>query len=221
MYAPFQPTLSPSSRRIQVSQSIKPLSLLLCFGLSSTAFAQATWQGLEFGMDRQKATEVLSAKGFSILQGGDLRTTILTPDFELKTNSAFLSSNLRDEVATAPMFLKPELTFDEHGKLEIVNLSLDQEHTFQTTPALREMVPLLAFIAGTSVYEQLTSKYGSPADSRGRCANIGLAGLVGSTTECTARWNVNHQSIELHWDYRDQIHKLSFSLAYSNVQSAL
>jgi hypothetical protein len=122
-----------------MSRSIKTLSLLLCFALSSTAFAQATWQGLEFGMDSKKAAEVLSAKGFSILQSSDLRTAILTPDFELKTNSSFLSANLRDEVATAPMFLKPELTFDEHGKLETVNLSLDQENTFQTTPALKGM----------------------------------------------------------------------------------
>jgi hypothetical protein len=81
-----------------MSRSIKTLSLLLCFALSSTAFAQATWQGLEFGMDSNKAAEVLSTKGFSILKSSDLRMAILTPDFELKTNSSFLSANLRDEL---------------------------------------------------------------------------------------------------------------------------
>ena len=152
--------------------------VVLCFG-SVYAEAQATWQGLSFGMNRQQVRDALSARGFSLRGSDDSATSTAEPDFELKTTSATLSANLKPAVATAPMFFTPELSFDAQGRLHAIKLSLDQAKVLQSTPGLSlQTLPVLTYIAGTSVYEQLTAKYGGPVTTRGPCGNINLAVLV-------------------------------------------
>jgi len=207
---------------LEVGASVKSLGLILvCLIVNSACAAQATWQGLQFGMNIQQASDLLSSKQFSVRQGATPKSYIVSPDFELKTESAYLSSNLKDDIATAPMYFGPQLSFDDQGKLESVTLSLDQAKVFQTTPAFNGNLPMLTMVAGTSLYEQLTSKYGSPIDVRGPCANIPVASLVGSVTECSAKWSWNSQSIELFWSHNWPLRKLALFVKYFAVGSSL
>jgi hypothetical protein len=200
---------------------MKILGLFLCFCITCTCFAQTTWQGLQFGMDRQQVRDGLAKSNFSMQMGTDARVVTVTPDFELRTNSSTLSENLKPEIATAPVFFTPVLGFGAQDKLSIVKLSLDQSKTFQSTPGLNSNLPILTFLAGTSTYEQLISKYGPSSVTRGPCGNIPIAELVGSVTECTARWNGTGQTIELFWNYNWTLHSLNFTITYSELSSAL
>jgi hypothetical protein len=188
----------------------------------SLSYAQTTWQGLSFGMKHQQVRDTLSARGFS-LHGSDEATRFTAePDLEVKTNSATLSSNLKPAIATASMFFKPELSFDAQGGLQSVRLDLDQAKTLQTTPALQPLA-MITYIAGASVYEQLTGKYGPPTAKRGPCDDIGLASLVGTVQECSAKWKDAGQTIELFWSWSGLMghpEKLSFFISYSSVVTA-
>jgi hypothetical protein len=157
------------------------MKFLICIlvVISSYAQTQTSWQGLRFGMNRQQVRETLSAKSFSLLDGRDATTSTVMPEFELKTNSAILSSNLKPGFASAPMFFKPEVAFDHQGNLQTIKLDLDQSKVAESTPALRSNVELITYIAGTSAYEQLTGKYGPPAVKRGPCDNIHLHRWLG------------------------------------------
>jgi hypothetical protein len=186
------------------------------------AQAQTTWQGLSFGMKHQQVRDALSAKGFSLHGSDESTTSTAEPDLEVKTNSATISANLKQSVATASMFFKPELGFDAQGRLQTVKLNLDQAKVLQSTPSLQPLA-VLPYIAGTSVYEQLTRKYGSPTATRGPCDNISLASLVGSVQECSAKWNDAGQTIELFWSWSGLIgrpEKLSFFISYSSGATA-
>jgi hypothetical protein len=200
---------------------MRTASLIFCVGMSCSAVAQTTWQGLEFGADRQKISETLASKQFLLQPRKDSGTADVIPDFELQTKSAVLLSTYKAPVAEAPTFFRPELGFDTHGQLETVKLYIDPEKSFQVSPALRGSLPVLTFVAGTSLYEQLTSKYGAAATKHGPCENIPLSELVGSITQCSARWNSNNQSIELFWEYNWRPEKLIFLVTYSKVSSSL
>jgi hypothetical protein len=198
---------------------MRPLIGAVLFLAMSYAQGQTTWQGLSFGMKHEQVRDALSAKGFSLHGSDEATTSTAEPDLEVKTNSATLSSNLKPPVANASMFFKPELSFDAQGGLQSVKLDLDQAKVFQSTPALQPMA-LLPYIAGTSVYEQLTGKYGPPTAKRGPCDNISLASLVGSAQECSAKWNGAGQTIELFWNWTGLIgrpEKLSFFVSYSRI----
>lgn len=189
--------------------------------LVTASYGQTTWQGLQFGMNRQQARDILSAKSFSLRDGRDTGSNIVDPDFELETNSAILSSNFKAGVATASMFFKPELVFGTQGGLQTVKLDLDQARAFQSAPAFQSNAALLTAIAGTSVYEQLTGKYGQPVGKRGPCDSISVATLIGSIQECSARWKDSGQTIELFWSYNWPLRKLSFFITYSGTASGL
>jgi hypothetical protein len=181
--------------------------------------AQTTWQGLSFGTKRQQVRDTLSAKGFSLRDADDAKTSTAEPDFEVKTNSPTLVANLKPSVATAPMFFTPELTFDAHGKLQAIKLNLDQAKVLGATPAI-QLLALLPYIAGTSVYEQLTAKYGPPATRRGPCDDIEIASLVGTAQECSAKWNGDGQTIDLFWSWSGLIgrpERFSLFVLYSNI----
>jgi hypothetical protein len=195
--------------------------LFLCIGASCTCVAQTTWQGLQFGTDRQQVRDELAKSNFSVQQGADARIVIVTPDFELRTSSSTLSEALKPEIASASVFFTPVLGFGAKDKLSIVRLSLDQSKTFQSTPALNSNLPNLTFLAGTSSYEQLISKYGPPAATRGPCGSIPIAELVGFVTECSARWNGAGQTIELFWNYNWTLSSLTFTITYSELSDAL
>jgi hypothetical protein len=184
---------------------------------------QTTWQGLQFGMNRQQARDVLSANGFSLREGRDSGSNIVDPDFELKTNSPILSSNYNPDVASASMFFKPELVFGTQGGLQTVKLDLDQARVAQSAPAFRSNAGtvLLTVVAGTSVYEQLTGEYGQPVGARGPCNNTSASRLVGSIQECSAKWKDSGQTIELFWSYNWPLQKLSFFITYSGTASGL
>ncbi|MGA2334655.1 MAG: hypothetical protein ABSG08_04710 [Terriglobales bacterium] len=193
------------------------IGVVLFFGVSY-AQAQTTWQGLSFGMKHQQVRDTLSAKGFSLHGSDEATTATVEPDLEVKTNSATLSANLKPVVATASMFFKPELSFDVQGGLQTVKLDLDQAKVLQSTPALQPLA-ILPYIAGTTVFEQLTGKYGPPDATRGPCDNISLASLVGTVQECSAKWKDAGQTIELFWSWSGLIgrpEKLSFFISYSS-----
>ncbi len=193
------------------------IGLVLFFSMACSQ-AQTTWQGLSFGMKRQQVRETLSTKGFSLQGGDEAITPIAEPDLEVKTKSATISANLKPPLADASMFFKAELSFDAQDRLQSVKLNLDQPKVIQATPAIRPLA-MLPYIAGTSVYEQLTRKYGAPTASRGPCDNISLASLVGTVQECSARWIDGGQAIELFWSWSGLIgrpEKLSFFISYSS-----
>jgi hypothetical protein len=196
------------------------LGFALLIGAVS-APAQSTWQGLQFGQSRAEAAQVLAAKKAVLNAGSSPQTATVTPDLAVQTSSPMLSANLRAEVANAPMYFTPVLSFDDGDKLKAITLTLDETKTFQATTELKGTKPLLTFIAGTSLYEQLSSKYGAPNTANGPCSDISLASLVGATTECNARWGSNGQTIELHWDYRSILDSLNFTVIYKPLPSAL
>jgi hypothetical protein len=200
---------------------LKHLVLLYCLTVGCVCSAQTSWQGLRFGMASQEARELLLAKQLKMQPAPALRTFTVLPDFELKTDSAHLSANLRDEIATATMYFGPQLSFDGQDKLQTITLTLDQTKVFQTTPAFNNNLPILTMVAGTSLYEQLTAKYGRPAAARGPCADVPSAGLVGSITECDAKWNAGGQSIELFWNYNWPTRNLLLFVRYSSANSGL
>lgn len=200
---------------------MKGIGLLLCLGVSCSCVAQTTWQGLQFGMDRQQVRDSLGKSGFSAQPGPDATVAIVTPDFELPTNSSYLSQNLKPEIASASVYFTPALGFGPQDKLLVVKLVLDQSKTFQVTPALGSNLPTLTFLAGTSAYEQVVGKYGPLASTRGPCASIPIAELVGSVTDCSARWNSSGQTIELFWDYNWMRRSLTFTITYSGLSSGL
>jgi hypothetical protein len=196
---------------------MRPLIAIVLVLGASLVQAQTTWQGLSFGAKRQQVRGALSARGFSLRDADDAKTSTAEPDFEVKTNSPTLAANLKPSVAAAPMFFIPELTFDAQGRLQAIKLNLDQAKVLGATPAIQPLA-LLPYIAGTSVYEQLIGKYGPPATQRGPCGNISLASLVGSVQECSAKWNDAGQIIELFWSWSGQINRpsrLLFFISYS------
>jgi hypothetical protein len=189
------------------------------------AHTQTTWQGLAFGMNHQQVRETLAARGFSLHGAADAPISVAEPDVEVKTNTPTLSLSLKAPFATAPVFFKPQLTFDDKGGLKAVRLLLDQDKTLQTTPALQPM-GIVLFIAGTSIYEQLTGKYGSPVAKRGPCDNISPADLVGSAQDCSVKWKDSAQpgqTIELFWSWSGLVgrpQKLVFFILYSSPASS-
>jgi hypothetical protein len=197
------------------------MRLLVGVLLVTASYGQTPWQGLQFGMNRQEVRDILSVKSFSLRDGRDSGSNIVDPDFELKTNSAILSSNFKPEVASASMFFKPELAFGTQGSLQTVKLDLDQARVFQSAPAFRSDPALLTAIAGTSVYEQLTGKYGQRVGMRGPCDNISVVTLIGSIQECSVKWKDSGQTIELFWSYNWPLRKLSFFITYSGTVSGL
>jgi hypothetical protein len=197
------------------------MRLLISVLFLSSSYAQITWQGLQFGMNRQQVKDSLSAKSFSTRDSRDATIVTVDPDFELKTNSAILSSNFKTEVASASMFFKPDVAFGAQSGLQTIKLELDQAKIFQSAPAFQSSLPLLTTIAGTSAYEQLTGKYGPPVSKRGPCDDIPLASLIGSIQECSAKWKDNGQTIELFWSYNWHLRNLSFSITYSATASGL
>jgi hypothetical protein len=184
--------------------------------------AQTTWLGLSFGTNRQQVREALSARGFSLHDADNGKTSTVEPDFGIKTSSPTLAANLKPSVATAPMFFTPELSFDAQGKLQAIKLNLDQAEVLGVTPAIQPLA-LLPYIAGTSVYEQLIGKYGPPAAERGPRGNISLASLVGSVQECSAKWNDAGQTVELFWSWSGLINRpprLSLFVLYSAANAS-
>ena len=186
----------------------------------SAIYAQTSWQGLQFGMNRQQVRDALLAKNFSV-RDLDATTYSVEPDFEVKTNSPFLAANFKAEIASASMFFKPAAIFDARNGLQTIKLELDQAKVFQSAPAFQSNVPALTAIAGTSIYEQLTGKYGPPVSKRGPCDNIPVASLIGSIQECSAKWKDSGQTIDLFWSYNWPLRKLSFFVTYSAVAATL
>lgn len=95
-------------------------------------------------MDRQQVRDSLSVQ-----PGPDATVAVVTPDFELPTNSSYLSQNLKPEIASASVYFTPALGFGPQDKLLVVKLVLDQSKTFQVTPALGSNRPTLTFLART------------------------------------------------------------------------
>lgn len=198
-------------------------AIILCMFLvfSFRCVAQTTWEGLHFGTDRKEVSNTLEKYNFSPLGNGRAGSVTVTPDFKLPTNSSVLSANLRPDIASAPVFFTPTLTFGTQDKLSSVKLTIDPKHTFQSTPALNSNLPLLAYLAGTSTYEQLQEKYGRPESIQGPCAEISLASLVGAITQCNAQWSVLGQTIDLFWAYSWPVQRLQFTITYSKPTSGL
>ena len=211
----------PDSLQFKRRFHLKRLVAIVYLGTALSAAAQSTWQGLQFGQDRAEAAQVMAAKQYNLNPGDAPRTATITPDFIIETSSSTLSANLRAQIAKAPMYFIPVLSFDASEKLNAVTLKLDEAKSFQATPALGGQKALLTFIAGTSLFEQLTNKYGKSISATGPCAEIDLASLVGATTECNARWSSNNQIVELHWDYRGRVQTLNLVVLYKPVPSSV
>lgn len=209
-------------KRVRMTGLMKLLGAFLCLLMATLVQAQTTWQGLSFGASRQQVRDQLSPKGFSLQATDNANTYVAEPDFEVKTTSPTLAANLKPPPATAPMFFTPELSFDAQGKLQAIKLSVDQAKVLAATPALKPLA-LLPYVAGTSVWEQLVGKYGSPSTRRGPCGNPDVASLIGTIQECNAKWNGEGQTIDLFWSWSGLIgrpEKFALFVLYSSSEGS-
>jgi len=147
------------------------------------AGAQATWNGLRFGMSAKEAKDLLAAKG-AVMVAGDSLT--------LKSESDYLL-RLGEDAKGFPLVLT--LQFDAIG-LKDITLQLDiqrYKNEASFSPSTRDSIA--TWIFGSIIYDELLTKYGSPIKATGDCKATPIADS--ELSGCEINWRGDSQMITL------------------------
>lgn len=160
---------------------MKTVAMLVVFLLSlalGLATAQATWNGLRFGMSVKEAQGYMAAKG----------TTMTASDSQaLKSSNDY---DLQFSGATYPFPLTVELRFDSAG-LSMIVLRLDVQEYRRRKPELSDQFAVWLF--GSASYDVLMEKYGKPVTQDSDCHP--LPSSPSWVTGCSADWRTDGQVI--------------------------
>jgi hypothetical protein len=158
------------------------LSMLVC-AIGPVAFAESTWNNLQFGASLEEVRQALSKQDFKLEQSD--KTWIVKPDWGLKM------PGLKADLI---FHFRPSLLFSDAGRLEVVDLVLKD-----TQPD--DGAGVGQYFAATWIEQQLIAKYGAPATQAGPCNNARVTDFVNNPRkfDCKALWKTGEQTVTLSW----------------------
>jgi hypothetical protein len=153
--------------------------MFLLFFIPRLATAQATWNGLRFGMSVKEAQDVMAAKGASMV-ASDPQTLKSSGDYDLQFSGT-----------AYPFPLTIELRFDSAG-LSMIVLRLDVQEYRKRKPDIPSDSEA-GWLFGSVSYNTLVEKYGNPLKQEGDCRP--MPSSPSWTTGCSADWRTGGQII--------------------------
>lgn len=161
---------------------LSAVSLCVCVAASlfpRMAFAQATWNGLRFGMTVQEAQATMTAKGTNMV-ATDPQHLDSSNDFDLIPSG------------TIPIFpMTVKVRFDNTG-LNRIDLQLDlQAYRKRETRITSDSNAI--WISSSYLFDALMNRYGRPLTQDGDCKPI--PSDPSWSIGCSAHWRADGQTI--------------------------
>ena len=163
-----------------MTMRVLSLSLLM---MSSTLYAQTTWKGLKFGMNRIEVVKTIPDYQLTPISDTQMLSKV---DFIL--NPAGMNAYYPFTVRT---------NFDAGGRLDIVMLNLDTADMVRQKKSNDEGAAVALAVFGLDT--QFAAKYGAPSKVEGNCAEIEQAYASHQTQFCSKTWGADGQSVSFYW----------------------